>query len=253
MKAQNLFRAARVSIFAASLVFCASVASAQSDTEDRSRKLFEDARALAGENRWSDACPLFQAAYELTPNGGTALGAADCYEKTDRPKQALELYKFIVSDPKASKNTERVEYVKGRIAEIESKLSPPPPPPSATSSASATPQTPAQEQEPKRVPNRVPAYAAFGVGGAGIVVGSIFGGLALSQANKVNESCSPDHICPKNLESEADSAVTKGWISNIAFGVGAAGVAVGIVFLVTGKPTMSSTVSANTKGLIVRF
>lgn len=251
MELQNIFRAAKSAILAGCVVFCTSVALAQSDTEVRSKKLFDEARELAGQNRWTEACPLFQAAYELTPNGGAALSAADCYEKTERPKQALELYKFIVTDPNASKNAERVEYAKGRIAEIEKALAPPPPP-TATASASAAPTSSAQEKSPKPVPNRIPAYAAFGVGGAGIVVGSIFGGLALANYNTVQEEC-PGTVCNPSLKETANTVTTQGWVSNIAFGVGIVGAAVGVVLLVTGKPTMNDTVSASANGIRIRF
>lgn len=252
MELQNIFRAAKSALLAGCVVLCTSVALAQSDTEVRSKKLFDEARELAGQNRWTEACPLFQAAYELTPNGGAALSAADCYEKTERPKQALELYKFIVTDPNASKNTERVEYAKGRIAEIEKALAPPPPPPTATASASAAPPSSAQEKPPKQVPNRIPAYAAFGVGGAGIVVGSVFGGLALSQAGEIKDRCK-GNLCLTSDAENGESATAKAMISNIAFGVGLAGVVVGAALYLTGKPAMSSTVSANARGLLVRF
>ena len=72
--------------------------------------------------------------------------------------------------------------------------------------------------------NNTPAYIAFGVGGAGLVVGAIAGVVALSKAS----DC-PNKVCP--TQSDLDSAKSTATISTIGFGVGIAGAAVGTVLL----------------------
>ncbi len=80
----------------------------------------------------------------------------------------------------------------------------------------------------------LPAAIAFGVGGAGVVVGSIFGIMAISQTGSVKDQCNDSGACPKDQASDLDSAKTSGTISTIGFIVGGVGIATGVVLLVLG-------------------
>jgi len=86
-------------------------------------------------------------------------------------------------------------------------------------------------------PLRPVAFAIGGVGAAGIVVGSIFGGLAIGDTNKAKELC-PNKVCAPGGEGRAkvDAASTKALISTLGIGVGAAALATGVVlFVVSGS------------------
>ena len=72
------------------------------------------------------------------------------------------------------------------------------------------------------------AYIAFGVGGAGLLFGSVTGALAFSKAS----DC-PNKVCP--TQGDLDSAKSMATISTVTFGIGIAGVAVGTILLLTGK------------------
>ncbi len=61
------------------------------DAEQRSRSLFKQAESLANAGSWAEACPLFQAAHDLHGTGGTALRAADCYEKVAKYDRARSI------------------------------------------------------------------------------------------------------------------------------------------------------------------
>jgi hypothetical protein len=74
--------------------------------------------------------------------------------------------------------------------------------------------------------SNTPAYVAFGIGAAGLVVGSVTGALAFSKAS----DC-PDKVCPS--QDKLDSAKSMATVSTISFGVGLAGVAVGTILLLT--------------------
>jgi hypothetical protein len=79
-----------------------------------------------------------------------------------------------------------------------------------------------------------PAIAAFAVGGAGLVVGTTFGILALSTKSTLNGECGPDKTaCPPAANSDISSLKTQATLSTIGFGVGIAGVAIGIILLAT--------------------
>jgi len=100
----------------------------------------------------------------------------------------------------------------------------------------------AQKQEP----NRLPAWIAFGVGGAGLVVGSVTGVLALQTHSDLAEKCPNDTCNPTTPEEEHDMRSdrsryhTFGTISGIGFVVAIAGAVTGTVLLVTGTPSEPS-------------
>ncbi len=237
-------------------------AHAEQTPEERSRELFAQGASLAEQSRWTEACPLFQAAHDLSATGGTALQAANCYEKTEKLARALDMYRFIAQNPDARKNAERLAYAAERIKFLEEKLG-------AKSSSAQTPSSTTtspgktdgaqgaiapvkQDTAQSATPSRTPGIALLGVGAAGFVVGGIFGGLALAQSDALNEKC-PGTVCPTSLQGEADGAITKGWISNVGFGVGVVGAAVGVILLVTAKPATASRVAVGPDGIRLRF
>jgi len=79
-------------------------------------------------------------------------------------------------------------------------------------------------------------FVGLGVGGAGLIVGAITGGLALSKRSALLEAC-PDGSCPKNSEAKHQAAVdsynSMGTISTIGFIAGGALAATGVILVVT--------------------
>jgi hypothetical protein len=114
---------------------------------------------------------------------------------------------------------------------------PPPPPPLGSTPAQTTMVPPPNGFTPEAAttgPNRVPAYIAFGLGGAGIAVGAVFGILALGTKSTLDNEC-PNKVCAPSAKSDVDNLSTRATISNVAFAVGAVGVAAGIVLFVTAR------------------
>jgi hypothetical protein len=82
-------------------------------------------------------------------------------------------------------------------------------------------------------PNRVPAFVAFGIGGAGLAVGAVFGLLALGTKSTLDNAC-PNKVCPNGAsQSDIDQLSSRATVSSVGFGVGVLGLAVGAVLLVT--------------------
>lgn len=77
--------------------------------------------------------------------------------------------------------------------------------------------------------------AGFGVGGVGIAVGAITGGLSWAKTSSLEAHCQ-DQTCPRGDGDALASARSLAIASNVTFGIGAAGVVVGIVGLVLPKP-----------------
>ena len=68
------------------------------------------------------------------------------------------------------------------------------------------------------------------MGGVGLVVGSVFGILALGTKSTLDSKCI-SKTCPPDQQSNIDSLSTKATVSTVGFGVGIAGVALGAIFL----------------------
>jgi hypothetical protein len=86
-------------------------------------------------------------------------------------------------------------------------------------------------------------YGGAGVAAAGVVVGSIAGGLALSHMSTVQGACTGT-ICPTSVDSDLQSARTLGNVSTVAFVVAGVGATVGVVGFLWPRPDVTTAPSA---------
>lgn len=77
-------------------------------------------------------------------------------------------------------------------------------------------------------------FVGFGVGAVGLLTGAATGIGALVTAGQLKSDC-PNMVCPASSASTIDTSTALGTVSTVAFIVGGAGVAVGIVGLVISK------------------
>jgi hypothetical protein len=63
----------------------------------------------------------------------------------------------------------------------------------------------------------------------GLLVGAITGGVSLSTAGSVKDTCTDDGVCPESSEADADRALTLAHVSTVSFAVGGAALLVGII------------------------
>jgi hypothetical protein len=78
----------------------------------------------------------------------------------------------------------------------------------------------------------VVAYAGFGTGGAGLIVGAITGALSLSAASDAKGICPQLTGCPEAARAPHDRAIDLANASNTGFAVAGAGLAVGAIALI---------------------
>lgn len=114
--------------------------------------------------------------------------------------------------------------------------------PAAAASPSGVPSTPPEQDVPAPGGTSPLVYVGFGVGAAGIVVGSVTGILSLSKTSSVKDQCDGNR-CPTSAEGDADSAKTLANVSNIGFGVGIIGIGLGIYGLVSSGSSGSESVA----------
>jgi hypothetical protein len=88
-------------------------------------------------------------------------------------------------------------------------------------------------------------------GGAALVVGGITGGMTLSRAGDIEDTCGGD-VCPTTEEPTVDDAKTLGNVSTALFVVGGVVAATGIVLLVVAPGEESEAVTAIASRLELR-
>jgi hypothetical protein len=77
--------------------------------------------------------------------------------------------------------------------------------------------------------SNVPAYVLFGVTGVGVILGGVFGGMALSSKSAFNSH-------PRGDTSDANNEQTYAQVSDASFGVAIAAGVTGLILLLTNKP-----------------
>lgn len=89
----------------------------------------------------------------------------------------------------------------------------------------------------------VATYATLGIGAAGVILGGVTGGLALSEKHKADHEC-PDFNCtPAGLDS-VQNGRSLARVSTIGFAVGGAGLAAGLILFLT-RPKQPAPVTTD--------
>ena len=115
-------------------------------------------------------------------------------------------------------------------------------PPGAEGAAAGTAGGGSTDPSADKKSNTTLALVAFGVGGAGLVVGSITGLIALGKAGDLKDKCGPDKsTCPADSQSDIDSYKTMGTISTVGFIVAGVGGAAGLILLLTSPKTSTGS------------
>src|SRR5207244_2485294 len=112
---------ARSRILLAVVAFALSVprvAQAQAEAE-RAEQLYTEAKKLAAEGHFSEACPMFEESQRLEPAIGTQFNLADCYDHTARPATALALFREVSRVARMSGKHERQRAADERIVVLE--------------------------------------------------------------------------------------------------------------------------------------
>lgn len=183
------------------------------------------AKFQAGE--YDEAVALFEQAYALSPEPNYLFNIGRVYEEKGDIENAVEFYERFVKQPKVELQArelavERLRVLRAVLEETQREERPQPTP------------TPEPEPEPKPEPIdkprppklRLAGFALLGIGGAVLVTGAAFGGVASSQSSEL------EGLMP--LE-ERDALIDKGkrnaLIADALFISGGAVALTGLVFV----------------------
>lgn len=143
---------------------------------------------------------------------------------------------FTVAEGGSAAATLKMEKAPDAVAAVPVPVPGPEPTPS--------PSEPGADTSRKGSSNKTLALVAFGVGGAGLLVGAITGVVAMGKASDLKDACSGDKTCPPSEQDNVDSYKSMGTISTIGFVVAAAGGITGAVLWFTAPKTSASAGSS---------
>jgi hypothetical protein len=226
---------------------------AQTDDEN-ARTHFESGAAYLKQSDNENALREFQAAYSLSKRPALLLNVANVYERMGKPKEAVDaLTKYLEEDPKAPDRTT----VETRIANLKKRVDSAPTAPSASAAQSPiAPPSQVGDSPPVAVaptdrpssttsPNRVPAYVAFGVGGAAAIGAVVTGLVAKGKFSDAEKTCKPS--CN---DGTVDSIKSMALVSDVLTAVAVVGVGIGAVLFFTAKPPSSDVASGPVPSLL---
>jgi hypothetical protein len=115
-------RVARIAVAAAWLLH-GPAARAQAGDAALAEALFREGKALMKIGKYDEACPKLAESNRVDPGTGTLLALAFCHEEQGRTATAWAEYNEVAAAAARQRNSERGRVARGRIAELEPRLS----------------------------------------------------------------------------------------------------------------------------------
>jgi len=92
------------------------------DASAAAEQLFNEGRELASANRWTEACPKFEASLRHDPALGTRLNLATCYEHIGKFARAWGLYHESIDLARQAGDVKRRDYAQTHATALEPRL-----------------------------------------------------------------------------------------------------------------------------------
>ncbi len=217
------------------------------DSDEEAKRLFEEGDAAYAAGKYALAIAAFEKAYALSGRPGLLFNLANAHERLGDLQAAKDQLVAYLPDCRPGE----ADAIHGRIAaldqRIEAAAASPPGESEPTPETEPAPQpAPTNEDVPDPVPMPVPAttsddfsgmqiggFVMLGLGGAGLVVGSVLGGLALGARGDAEDNCI-DAVCSEAGDSAVARDTDLSLAADVTFGVSGAIVVAGVVMVVAG-------------------
>jgi tetratricopeptide (TPR) repeat protein len=214
-------------------------AAPEASAHSHALELFSDGKTAYKQGDLQTAIKDLEAAYELEPAPVLLYNLARAYEGLGELEKAVSAYeRFLAAQPNAEDRgaiETRVATLKRQIEEREQRQ------------ASAAAEPPPPSVVAPRSPSIAPIFV-LATGGTGLLLGGIFGGLALSE----NQTQNAPTTSLKDAETAHERAGAFAIASDIGFVAGGALVAAGAIWLILDRTSAKAQLHAGAP-LVIRF
>jgi tetratricopeptide (TPR) repeat protein len=176
--------------------------------------LSDEAVAAFKAKDYDTAIDKFQRAYDIDPQPNYKFNIGRVYEEKGDLENAVKFYQEFVQSPGVDLEareaaTARLKVLRPALAETKAQEAKAREgDPDAKPTTDAATKTPAdQPKESRKRKLRIAGYSLLGVGGVGLVIGSVFGGLALSKSRQADDAEFVDDKVQLRDESKSRAAV----------------------------------------------
>lgn len=177
--------------------------------------LSDEAVAKFGAKDYDGAVALFEQAYELDPQANYLFNIGRVYEEKGDLAGSVEYYeRFVQAEGVDLESrqiaTERLKVLRDALEQLEKDEEPEPQPqPVAPTEPVAQPDEPIADDGPtdRKKKLRIAGYSLMGVGGAALIVGGVFGGLAVGSTNDADSAEFVDDALRKRDDAKTQAAV----------------------------------------------
>jgi tetratricopeptide (TPR) repeat protein len=210
--------------------------------DERARELYLRGDRLYAEGNYDEAVLAFQAAYELSRRPELLFNMANALERLGRYEEALHelnLYARYAPEHQRDVVLKRIRSLEQRAEKKRSEepgVAEPPPPASASDqkARAALPANVPLEAPNAKKPVPVLGYTVAGAGVLSIAIGTVLGISATSTRSDAEGQCvdnGQSNVCPESADSKLSSWRGRALAADIAFGLGAAALGVGLYFV----------------------
>jgi tetratricopeptide (TPR) repeat protein len=210
-------------------VICLAAATtsiAEEPSPPSTKQLFESGVGHYNLSEWAAALDDFKAAYRSKADPVFLFNIGQCYRQMGEPQEAINAYRAYLRETPDAPNRSEVERLIGLMQETLRARSQPP----MGVAAATTPPPPAPAIDPTK--ERVAGIALMGTGGALLIAGGVFVGLAYAANGNAgqNGQYQPGQIAARNTYEALDVA---------AFAVGGAAAVTGAILYALGRRSRS--------------
>ena len=216
------------------------------DTEDT------DALNAAAVERFQNkdyegAVELFERAYSIDSQPNYLFNIGRVYEESGKIDKAVEYYQRFVQSPGVDLESREIALERLRVLrEIQKEITGPEKPPPDQVEPEPEPEGPSNDppvddgEAPRKLSKlEIAGYSVLGVGGAALIIGGVFGGLALSQQSELDTQMSFE-----NRQEVISSGTTNALVADILFISGGALAVTGLIMALVGRSKRKRALAA---------
>ncbi len=191
---------------------------------------FVNGQHLYKDGRYRDALVAFEAAYRLSGRANILRSIAYCHENLGELTEALSVLRLYLGLAEEQK----IPDIRLHIRRIQEKLEPEDPVPVAADPQPNPKPEPSSPHSRKKWKVSTGPAIGYGLGGAALITGGIFGLQALSARSEADELCTTGDavFCPTKAAQALNDDMAYSLFADISFGIGGAAVIGSTVWMI---------------------